>query len=176
MIEVVTGPTTFSSSGTIVPLTQVAQGLDYANNRVGDSIKLQRLEMRFKFQIAAAATRTAVRCIVFRDLDNQGSGPFLTDILGTSGGSATTCLYPKSYLNADRFSFLYDELLHLDITNNQMDTFVFDIPHEGHVKYLGTTAATASNGKGSVYVAFISDEGTTLPSYAFHSRVYFTDD
>lgn len=173
--ETTASPTAVSYSGAIVSLSSMAQGLDYANNRVGDSVKLQNITLRVKLQINAAATRTGMRCILFRDLDGYGTAPSVSDILNSSGNSISL-LYPKNYLNSDRFSILADDLVSMSITNDQMVLLEYDITHEGHVKYLGTTATNSSNGKGSIYVLFISDEPTLTPTYAFHSRVYFTDD
>lgn len=153
----------------------MAQGTNYFGNRIGNSVKLQNMFFRIKLQIGTAASRTLTRVIVFRDLDGYGVQPTITDILASSG-TTTSVLYPKSFLNSERFSFLYDELVDLNISDKQLVSLDIQIPHEGHVKYLGTTSTAGSNGKGSVYIAFICDESTLVPSYAFHSRVFFTDD
>jgi hypothetical protein len=166
---------TIDNIGNIVSLSTVAQGLNYLNNRIGNSVKIQNIIIRFKFQINTAATRTAIRCIVFRDLDGSGTAPISSQLLTTTGDGATV-LQPKDYLNADRFSFLDDQLFEVCITNDQMVTYQVNIPHEGHIKYLGTTAAAASNGKGSVYFLVVADEAVSFPSIAYHSRIYFTDD
>jgi len=150
----------------------MAQGLDYLNNRVGDSIKLQRLEFRFRIAMAATAVQTQGRVIYFRDLDGYGTTPTVGDVLQT-----VSVLSPKDYLNQDRFSILYDELFALSANGDSTEVGVVDMVHEGHIKYLGTTAAAASNGKGSLYYLIISNEtGATVPFFAHHERIYFTDD
>lgn len=167
--------TNFDTTGNTLPLTQMAQGTNYTANRIGNSIKLQNIEIRYRLFIGSSATRTVARVIVFRDLDGYGVAPTSNELLQV-GGSVTTPLQPKAFLNAERFSILYDELFTMSVTGDS--SFVRDlrIPHEGHVKYLGSSAAAASNGKGSVYILFVSDESTNTPSYSYHTRVYFTDD
>lgn len=165
-----TGTASISTTGAVTSCSLIAQGLDYGN-RVGDSIKLQRIEFRVRWTVGTG-TGTFCRVLLVRDLDGYGTKPGLTDVL-----QAVTVLSPKNYLNADRFSILYDELS----TLNQSDTVsvsMYDSPHEGHIKYLGTTAADASSGKGSLYLMFLSNEaaGVTAPTVVLHSRIYYTDD
>lgn len=73
---------------------------------------------------------------------------------------------------------LYDELECLSSINDTNTITHIDMPHSGHIKFLGTTAADASNGKGSLYILWLSNEaaGTNAPTVAFNSRLYFTDD
>lgn len=165
-----TGSAAIDTSGTVSSLSLIAQGLDY-QNRIGDSIKLQRIEFRLRWQVGTGVA-TYVRTLLVRDLDNYGTKPTLGDVLQT-----VSILSPKDYLNADRFSILYDELG----TLNQSDTnsvSTFEMAHEGHIKYLGTTAADASNGKGSLYLMFLSNEaaGANAPTVTLHTRIYYTDD
>jgi len=159
------------TAGFILPLTQVAQGVDYIN-RLGDSIKLQRIDVRYRISQSSVATRTFTRVIIFRDLDGYGTLPTVSDVLE----SVDVLSMPK-YLNKDRFSILHDEFSCLSNNGGSAEVADFSIPHEGHVKYLGTTAAAASNGKGSVYMLIISNEaGANVPTFAHNDRVLFTDD
>lgn len=165
-----TGTSAISTTGAVTSISLIVQGLDY-NNRVGDSIKLQRVEFRTRWTVGTG-TGTFCRTLLVRDLDNYGTKPAISDVL-----QAVSVLSPKNYLNSDRFSILYDELG----TLNQSDTnsvSVFESPHEGHIKYLGTTAADASSGKGAMYLMFLSNEaaGVTSPTVVLHSRLYYTDD
>jgi hypothetical protein len=109
---------------------------------------------------------------VFRDLDGYGTKQAVTDVLE----SASELSMPK-YLNKDRFSILHDEFSCLSITGDSAQVSDFSIPHEGHIKYLGTTAASASNGKGSLYMLIISNEaGANVPTFAHNDRILYTDD
>ncbi len=173
ILETVQSSTGFDTTGTVYPISQIAQGLDYTN-RVGDSIKMQRIVVRWRIFKASAATASLCRIILFRDLDGYGTAPATSDVLQTVG-SATAPLTPIDFLNRKRFSIIRDELYDVNSTGDSTYTGVWDLAHEGHVMYLGTTAAAASNGKGSVYILVVSDEATNVPTIAFSSRIVFTD-
>jgi len=159
-----------SNTGTVSTISTIVQGLDY-NQRVGDSIKMQNIYIAYRWQIGASATKTFVRTILFRDLDNYGTLPTVANVL-----ESVDVLSPKKYLNADRFSVLYDEVETLSSVSETLTVSRYSTPHEGHIKYLGTTAADASNGKGSVYLLFLSSEVTNQPRVDFYTRILFTDD
>lgn len=166
------GSAPIDTSGIISTLNNVVQGLDYTN-RIGDSIKLQRIEIRIAASMGSTGTKTFLRIMLVRDLDNYGTKPTVADILQT-----VHYLAPKKYLNNERFAVLYDELECLSSINDTNTITHIDMPHSGHIKFLGTTAADASNGKGSLYILWLSNEaaGTNAPTVAFNSRLYFTDD
>jgi len=171
LLPALAAQTTFSNVGTIVPISEIAQGLDY-NTRVGDSIKIQKIIVNVRLLMAAAATQTFARVVMFRDLQNTGTAPTVANLLQTTD----TCS-PVNFLFHDRFTILWDELVPLCISGDQNAVLRFDRPHGGHVKYLGITAAAASDGQGSIYLLFISNEtAANVPSYSFISHVYFTDD
>lgn len=159
------------SSGTVATISTIAQGLDYTN-RVGDSIKMQRIEVRAR-TVIGAGTKTFIRVMLVRDLDGYGTAPTVANIL-----QSADVLAPENYLNKDRFSILYDEFEALNSVSVTNSVTTFAMPHEGHIKYLGTTAAAASNGKGSLYLLLISNEsaGANTPTVTYYTRIYFTDD
>ncbi len=170
IIDTTLSPSSIDNSGTIVSLTSVAQGLDY-NNRIGDSIKLQRIQIRSKILMNTTSTGSVMRVILFRDLYQNGTAPTFTNLLGGAG-----TLNPINWLLKDRFAILADELLFLSPNGQDGAVSEIDLQHEGHVKYIGTSSSSGSNGFGSVYLAALSDESTNLPQLSFHCRVTFTDD
>ncbi len=173
-LETIQASVAFDTTGTIYSLSTVAQGTDY-NTRVGDSIKMQRITVRYRLFKNSSATASMCRVILFRDLDGYGTAPTTADVLQTVG-SATAPLTPPDFLNRKRFAIIRDELVDLNSTGDSSYSGVWDLAHEGHVLYLGTTAAAASNGKGSVYMLALSDEATNTPTIAFSARIVFTDD
>lgn len=166
--------TAFTDTGSIVPLSTIVQGLDY-NNRIGDSIKMQSIEFRCRVNVNASTTTTSIRVILFRDFDGYGTLPTVADIMEVSSGTASVRC-PKKFLNKDRFTFLLDEYFTLSPASDYSTTVRYAMPHDGHIKYLGTTAANSSNGKGTLYALFLSDEATNTPTYALYNRIVFTDD
>jgi hypothetical protein len=165
--------TAVNTTGIIPCLSQVAQGLDYTN-RVGDSVKIQRLVFRARLYVNAVATTSIMRVLLVRDLDGYGTAPTTAAVLETVAASGAP-LSQYNYLNSDRFSVLYDTFVTLS-TQNPSEVIAVDMPHEGHIKYLGTTAGATSDGKGSIYMVTVSDEASNTPTIAYNCRIYFTDD
>ncbi len=168
------GSIAFDTNGVLVPISRVAQGTNYTE-RIGNSIKMQHIEVRGRIFKNATATSSVMRVLLVRDLDGYGTVPNVTDIMESVGSSAAP-LTQYDFLNRKRFSFLFDELLTLNNTGDSSAVFEIQLPHEGHILYLGSTATAASDGKGSLYMLFISDEVTNTPTYTFSSRIVFTDD
>lgn len=150
------------------------QGLNY-NERVGNSIKLQKIEFYGHYHISTnmtTAVGTKLRIILFRDLQQDGTAPTVTEVLNTASEVST-----YNYLKRERFSFLVDELVPLSqVAGNANGVFRYDIPHEGHVKFLGTSAAAGSMGFGSIYMLAISNEATDVATVYAKTYLYYTDD
>lgn len=176
-IDTVQGAATQDATGNVYCISQVAQGLTSAT-RVGDSVRIQSIEVRGHVLANSAATNTTVRLIIFRDLDGYGTAPATADIL-EGVGTTMAPFSPEKFNKRERFSILYDQMLMVQggTTQGLAGTpFYFQTTHQGHILYLAETAATASNGKGSVYVMCLSNEATNTPTLRFSSRVLFTDD
>jgi hypothetical protein len=176
-VDTVSGLAAATQSGVVTCVSQLAQGLT-STDRVGDSIRLQHIEVRGTIIINAAATNTTVRVLVFRDLDGYGTAPTGADVLENVGGTVAPNS-PYRFNRRERFSILYDEMFQVQsilAQGTSSAAFYYSSAHEGHVKYLAATASAAANGKGSVYVMAISEEPTNTPTYDFYSRILFTDD
>ncbi len=164
-------------SGSLTCVTQLAQGTTM-NTRVGNSIKVQRLEILGRVAANSSITTfSVVRVMVVRDMEGQGSAPAVSDILETVGTSAAP-RSPHDWLNRKRFAIVHDELIVLSANSggNMAQTFTFKQNLERHVLYRGTSAAAASDGEGSIYVVAVSDEATNTPSVGLVARIIYTDD
>jgi hypothetical protein len=168
------GSTSFDTTGVIVPISRVVQGLNYTE-RIGNSIKMQHIELHGRIFKNASATASVIRCAMVRDLDGYGTLPTTAQIFETVG-SATAPLTQHDFLNRKRFAFVAEWFFTLNSTGDSSMELELHKDHDGHILYLGTTAAEASDGKGSLYMVFISDEATNTPTFAFSSRIIFTDD
>lgn len=175
-MDTVQTSTNIGTTGTLFPVSEIAQGLT-SQTRIGDSLRIQHVEVRGRINCNPAAANSLVRLLVLRDLDGAGTPPATSDVAELTG-TVSAPLSPYKYRNLQRFTILYDELVEVQGTVQGMAgmPFTFESSHQGHILYLGTTAASASDGKGTVYVMCVSDEGTNTPSLAFYSRITFTDD
>lgn len=166
----VSASTTPNSSGTIINLSNIAQGNDY-NNRDGNSILLQSHLMRFDMGNNASALQTFIRCIIFSDNDQRGADPAVTDVLESAGTNS-----PLNHFVNKRFTIYRDFKVNLE-TNNQTacKKLFYRFPTPTHCKYQSTAGADASNYEGAMYMLLISDQGTNTPTINWHSRLRFTD-
>lgn len=169
---------TATNTGNLLCLSQVAQGVGLSD-RIGNSIKVQRLSITGRVAILSSNTTYSVcRVAIVRDMEGQGTAPVATDIFETLGTSSAPRQH-YDYLNRKRFAVLYDELFTLfpySTGQGSAAVFRYDVPLNKHVLYRGATAAAASNGEGSIYIVFVSDEATTGPSCNAVARIVFTDD
>jgi hypothetical protein len=160
-----------TSSGNIVPLSDVAQG-DDAENRDGNKLMAKYLRFQWFATINGSATATLVRCIIFVDTENQGVTPTITLLLQspTSPGNLTS---PINTDQTQRFTILHDQRLSLNTggvgiaERNVYKNLNF------HINYTDGTAT--SRNKNSIWVAFISNESTNTPSIGYSSRLAFYD-
>lgn len=175
-LDTVQTSTNISTTGGVFAISEIAQGLT-SQTRVGDSLKIQHIDVRGRVNVNPTAANSLIRVLVFRDLDGYGTPPATSDVLQVTA-AVSAPLSPLNFRNSQRFSVLYDELFHMQGTVQGVAgmPFVYSSAHSGHILYLGTTAAAASDGKGSLYIMAVSDEATTTPSLAFYSRILFTDD
>lgn len=170
-------PTQIDTTGIMYSLSMVGQGLT-STTRVGDSIRIQHLEIRGSVLVNSADATCNVRVMVVRDLDGYGTAPTPADVLETTQSVAAP-FSPVRFSRRSRFSVLYDELFALQGASaggTASQVFSYSSAHQGHVLYLGTTAQAASDGKGSVYVLAVSDETDNKPYLSFYANLLFTDD
>jgi len=169
-----TASTNILATWSVVPITECAQGAD-ATNREGRSILAK--SVYFTAGISAAAAQVIpvrVRVAIFVDDMQQGVAPVGTDVWTVNGMEALRNVIVKQ----KRFKILYDKCHTINDPNggNAAISIRKYLPMSRHVKYIGTTAAAASDGYGSMYFAFITD-GTSpnIPVINYAVRVRFID-
>lgn len=174
-----------SSAGTRFGVSNIALGTNI-NNRIGRSVKLKDVLMRFSVVLPASAsyatqdTHNRMRVILFRWM-TRGS-PTVADILTTSS--------VLSGLNVDNFRDIHvlrDELIDLHIwssyddgTNHQLipDVQSFKWYHSFAKTEDNTLSFNAAAGieHGSINVLVISDSAIpTHPTVEFNTRIKFYD-
>lgn len=173
----VTGTTTIdgtsSTSGSIISLSNIAQGDDY-NNRSGNSILLQSLLFRGKATIASTFKPTTIRVMLLIDNDQRGTDPTFTDIFET--GVGTNITRPLNHNVGKRFNVLWDRVTSMDEFNQRRFLHTFRKFYGQHIKYQGTAGADASAYEGNLYLVLASDVATSdAPSFDYSVRLRYTD-
>jgi hypothetical protein len=156
-------------NGTVDLLSQIGQGLDY-DNRVGDSIKLQRLEFHFSVSRHPSATSTRMRLLILRD-NLSISLPAVTDILAV--GCYHLAPFAKLAVDTERFGVLVDHSTILD-ASHLSEVHHVEMAHNGHIKFQSSSGT--SFGHGNIIIYYWSSEVTNLPDLYLFTRMFYTDD
>lgn len=160
--------TTFGYTGGMIPLNVIALGTN-DNQRIGDSVKLQNLVLRYSCQ-NYPNTVNQFRVLIVWDKQNKISGS--GDVLEYSGSILST-LSPKKYDKRFETKILYDRVHLLDPVNKTQEYVDVVIPINEHTQFdSGTTTVNTGALK---LIALSNDSGSAPPHMNCVSRVTFTD-
>ena len=172
----VSASTTISTTPSIVNLSNIATGDDY-KTRDGNSILLQSLQWRINLYANTTDGASFVRVIVFRDNDQRGTDPTAADLLETTTAGLSIVSPLLHYVNR-RFAVLSDKVYTLSDTGSNWLRHIkkfMKMPSGTHIKYSADAGADASNWEGALYVLFVSNNGTNLPTMDYYFRLRYTD-
>lgn len=167
--------TTISYTGGIDDLCNPAQG-GTSQEREGDRSLLKEIDIRGRVSTAAvSAGVNALRVIVFKwNVDNADTAPTLAHVLQNTYLGAATAPYAPVVVGQERkdIVILADRTFNLSYYGTPSISF--------HIKKkIGTRQyfnAGATTSKGSVYIAYVSDDGASLyPSIGYVSQATFVD-
>lgn len=155
------------NSGSISLLSGIGQG-DDVNQRQGNSVLAKTLLFRTFCNLNTSAESTQLRFIIIKDLENQGSTPSVSDVIGPSPSVIT----PLNVDHTSRYQVLRDKVLTLkkDMNSYNMKQF---ITVNDHLKFTGS--GTTDVYKNAIYLILISDQATNTPSVTWNSRVGYYD-
>lgn len=172
--DVTTSATAIPNTGTINGLSAVPQG-DGQSSRDGDSMKPLHLTVRgYLVSNQANAYPQIVRVIVFRGKQENGVGFSATDILETA-----SVLSPKNYTDRFRTKILYDQTFHLNQPGLTAAAYgEISRPFNINMKIIGHTNFTATSTSiedGGLYILYLSNNVTNLPTMDYYSRLTYVD-
>lgn len=158
-----------SSTASVLPMNAIAQG-DSATTRDGNSIKLMSLHIKYVLFENAAASATAVRMMIVKDLLPQGAVPAITDIL-----VASDCVSPMNLLNSRRFKVLHKKDFGISTTGEDIRIGDYYTKLNFHTKYDGAGGAATDINNNGIYLILISNQVANLPTFQYASRIRFVD-
>lgn len=150
-----------SSSGAVINLTNNIVEGDTVSNRSGEKVTI--LSMNMKFRFLAITNDQSARFIIFRDLQNNGTTPTVTEVLPTTG--LLSHYSDVRYQQQHRFSILFDQILDCSLQGPTVKTVVTQIRKRMPVYYNGATAVATSNGKGATFLLVIGSLNTGVYDY-----------
>ncbi len=167
--DAVASAQTMSSTPSLVLLNGISVG-DTSNTRTGQSIKLDRLDLRFGISPNSTSILNFCRVLVVADKQTNAAAMTAADLLVSS-----TPFSPYSFGSQNRFICLFDETYAINYPNLNLTKSV-TLPTQFHVTYnsgnAGTVADIVTN---SIYLMYLSDVATNQPTISYYSRLWFID-
>ena len=166
--DVALGSSDPTTSGSSHNITAIAVG-DTISTRTGNSILMKSIAWRYCLEINASATRTQVRILIVKDLQ-QGAdtNPTMAQVLENVAVDSLL-----NIASLGRFTILKDETILLDNVNRSQVFRKGYYPMSHHVRYNGTASTDIQ--KGGIYVMYMSNEATNFPTLDAEYRVSFYD-
>lgn len=164
---------TCTTTGNIVNLTRlIASGIDQ-QQRIGKVINMTSMAMRSFVTQNSSAEKTIVRIIIFRGKQENGIAYNVDDVLQTASTASNNCLAPVEWLNRTRYTILYDKTVHMSNNGDSQAFFKHRIAFKrGKVYWVAEDDNIENAG---LYLLFISNEGTNLPTFNSFVRIQYTD-
>ena len=164
----VLGNTSASSTGTVIPLTSIAQG-DTNATRNGNSILAKSLYMKYQIEFNAASTGGAVvKMWLVQDKQQiADTTPAYTDIFENTN--------VFSFLNKNnigRFNILSSKTFTYDTAKLQYQ-MEFTKQLNQHIRFNGTASTDLQ--KNHYYLVVATDILTNVPNYLYASRLTYYD-
>jgi hypothetical protein len=153
--------TTISSSGVVIPLSQLIIEGDGLAARSGEKITI--LSVDFKFRFLAITNDQSARFILFRDQQSVGVVPTVTEVLPTTG--LLSHYSDVRYQQQHRFSIIFDEIIDCSVNGPSVKTMKQIIRKRMPVYYNGGNNAATANGKGAFYLLVIGSLSTGVFDY-----------
>jgi len=166
-----------TSTGTVAPLSLCAQGSDITN-RIGDTINVVNWRLSAHATGITVTSPQFLRLLVVRDGQCNGATPSVADIL--QDPTDDIALHsPITFINTTRFEVLGDAILVICSGPSEIATSAqvvkFQDTRPFSIRYVGTTALAASQGRNSLFLLAISDTAATSPLLTFFSTITFQD-
>lgn len=162
----ISATTTYS----IILLNGLSLG-DTATTRTGQSIKMDRLDLRFYIQADPTSILNLTRVIVVYDRSSNGVAMTSANLLVNTNPNS-----PYTFSSQSRFIPLYDECFAMSYNGQGVITKSLTLTANQHVTYnVGNTGGIADIESGSVYMLVGSKDLANPPSFTYFSRLWFVD-
>lgn len=167
-IRSVTTGTSFDYNGTVLDLnSSLAQGLAVTNDRIGDKVYYKNLSLNL---MLSTTSTCAVRCIILRAREEQGSAPTIGTLLsGNTGIYTVSC---KSWQYRFETKFLYDKTFTFSSGTAVNKALKLKIPLNHMVQFEQGASTVQSGG---IYMLLVSDTSASNPIYKYQSQITYTD-
>jgi hypothetical protein len=156
----------------IIPLSQnIIQGIS-GGQRVGDNITYVMLRNVGRITANSTASVCNVRYVIVLDKMNDSVAPVYSDLFLTNAMDST---YSPEQIKAKRFTILMDKSYALNTAGVAAHMFNLKIPLNQTATFNAATSTTAANGKNSMWLFVIADNGANKASLNSNFSIEFID-
>lgn len=156
-------------TGSISRLDSIAQGTG-PTQRIGNAIKSKYLTIRAQFTPSAASTATMGTMFIVRDNQQiSDTQPAVSDVINSLGSNSW--ITRPNYEHIGRFKVLYKKVFLQDGTNCQYVNKTLNLNHTTRFNGVNTSDIQ----RNGLYIIFISNQITNVPTFHFVSTVSWID-
>lgn len=171
--RIATIPVTMSNLGVVYDL--IGNGSAYGgitqgagnNDRIGDSIKLQRLVFRGLFQKTSTGTIASIRCMLFKGKSEEGVSYVTSDIL-----ESLSVYSGKNEANRYNSKIIYDEVFVVDTIKSGHVELDWNIPLNWHCQF---EPGSTNVSNGGLWMLILTSAATNQPQWDGVFRISYTD-
>jgi len=165
-----TNSSNVSTTSTLVLLNGTTTG-DTATTRTGQSIRMNALDINAYLLGNSTAQQESVRILIVFDRQPNGAAYTSTGLLNVDN---TISMYTVGGQN--RYIVYSDEMYAISNGGPTNVHFSKRIQLNQHTEYnTGSAGTVADINSGSLYLQFVSDQGTNYPILAYYCRLWFVD-
>lgn len=144
---------------------------DTVATRTGQSIKMDRTDVRFFINADGTSIQNIIRVMIVLDKDAKGTIFAAGDILTATVPTANLTVGSQM-----RFVILYDEIFALSANGNGCTSVCTKLGTNQHVMYnTGNAGTIADINNNSLYLMHFSNQLANPPIISFESRCWFID-
>lgn len=165
-----------TNTATTTPSLPILNALslgDTATTRTGQSIKMDRCDLRFHIEANATSILNYVRVMVIVDKQANGASITAAQFLVSTSNVNT----PLTFASQNRIIVLYDETIPLNYNGNSGSVTRLITPNTTqHVTYYDTNVGTVADiSSNSLFLVYFSDQLANPPTMTYWSRLWFVD-
>lgn len=165
------------ATGTIFPLTTMALGAN-PDERVGLEVRGVYLKLINTYSRNSQSAGTHYRYFIVRDKENGGAAPAIAGAAGSVLETFNPITTFQQNTGRDRFVIIYDKLITVDAIPSiysEKEVQQVDLKISMPIRYVGTTGTAASQGKNSLWMIILSNNGTDTADFNSYWEVAYTD-
>ncbi len=163
-----------SQSGTIIQLTNVAQG-DTSQTRDGDQLKILSLQLKLFGVRDSVANASLMRVMIVQDSQTNGAIYALSDLLEDASVS-NNMLSPANLDNKYRFKIWYDRLHPMiESASNAIKVINKFFNKAVKIRFDNESAVISSLTSNSLSLVVICRQSTNVPTFTHWCRIRYVD-